>query len=407
MALSFAAVLLAASPVLAHHISGTVYCDQDLDGTIDAGDTPVSGIDILITSLDAQPGQTFSQTTDANGDYNIGLPARTDRYTVEIENLPAGFTIVIPGGGTYTVQIITGNSNTDHMDNVDFLLQGCGHHTTTTTTTSTTTTTKPTTTSTSTTTTTTPPTTAPVCQCDQIPFLAAREGKINNDASVGGSVGVNNPGAKLRFGKNVILADGTVVEADTVQIGNASSVDNVLANTLIQGSGVTIRGTSGHADAPDHPAVLLDPGHHVRDDQRAGRAGHQRRAAARPELTGSSSVLNGGTLSLQAGTFTFCDVKLGRSAALTTQGPAIINVAGDVVIGTASHFGPAAGTAPVSVNVAGKLVRVSQSAFANASFVAPNGRITFGRDSHLVGCFCTDREKSDKHITLECPAPLQ
>ena len=55
----------------------------------------------------------------------------------------------------------------------------------------------------------------------------------------------------------------------------------------------------------------------------------------------------------------------------------------------------------------GKLVRVSQSAFANASFVAPNGRITFGRDSDFVGCFCTDREKSDKHITLQCPAPLQ
>jgi SdrD B-like domain len=398
MALSFAAVLLAASPVLAHHISGTVYCDQDLDGTIDAGDTPVSGIDILITSIDAQPGQMFSQTTDANGAYNIGLPARTDRYTVEIENLPAGFTIVIPGGGTYTIQIITNNSQLDHKDGVDFLLQGCGHHTTTTT--------KPTTSTTSTTTTTTPPTTAPVCQCDQIPFLAAREGKINNDASVGGSVGVNNPGARLRFGKNVILADGTVVEADTVQIGNASSVDNVLANTLIKGAGVTIRGTTGPATLPiiqpfcSIPAITcgtstvqVAPGASV--------------GPLPPGAYGKLKVLNGGTLSLQAGTFTFCDVKLGRSAALTTQGPAIINVAGDVVIGTASHFGPAAGTAPVSVNVAGKLVRVSQSAFANASFVAPHGRITFGRDSHLVGCFCTDREKSDKHITLECPAPLQ
>ena len=126
-----------------------------------------------------------------------------------------------------------------------------------------------------------------------------------------------------------------------------------------------------------------------------------------PPGTGKLKVLNGGTLSLQAGTFTFRDVKLGRSAALTTQGPTIINVAGDVVIGTASRFGPAAGTAPVSVNVGGKLVRVSQSAFANSSFVAPNGRITFDRDSDLVGCFCTNREKSDKHITLQCPAPLQ
>ena len=120
-----------------------------------------------------------------------------------------------------------------------------------------------------------------------------------------------------------------------------------------------------------------------------------------PPGTGKLKVLNGGTLSLQAGTFTFCDMTLGRSAALTTQGPVISNVVGNVVIGTASRFGPAAGT-PVSVNVGGKLVRVSQSAFANASFVAPNGRITFGRDSDFVGCFCTDREKSDKHITLQC-----
>src|SRR6516164_8381725 len=148
IALSVAAVLLAASPVLAHHISGTVYCDQDLDGTIDAADTPVSGIDVQISSLDVQPGQTFNQATDGSGAYFIGLPTRTDRYLVELLNLPAGFTIVIPGGGTYTVQIITGNSQTDHQDGVNFLLQGCGNQTTTTTTT---TTTKPTTSSTSTT----------------------------------------------------------------------------------------------------------------------------------------------------------------------------------------------------------------------------------------------------------------
>ena len=84
VALSLAAVLLAASPVPAHHISGTVYCDQDLDNTIDAGDTPVSGIDVQITSLDAQPGQTFELSTDTSGAYNIGLPTRTDRYLVEL-----------------------------------------------------------------------------------------------------------------------------------------------------------------------------------------------------------------------------------------------------------------------------------------------------------------------------------
>src|SRR5262249_41842619 len=151
-----------------------------------------------------------------------------------------------------------------------------------------------------------------------------REGKINNDASVAGSVGVNNPGARLRFGKNVILSDGTVVEADTVQIGNASSVDNVLANTLIKGTGVTIRGTTGAPTLPivqpfcSIPAITcgtstvqVAPGASV--------------GPLPPGTYGKLKVLNGGTLSLQAGTFTFCDMKLGRSAALTTQGPAVIN----------------------------------------------------------------------------------
>jgi hypothetical protein len=113
----------------------------------------------------------------------------------------------------------------------------------------------------------------------------------------------------------------------------------------------------------------------------------------------------GRAVTLAAGAFTFCDVKTGRDGAIVTVGPVQIDVEHDVVIGTDSRLGPDSGTAPVLVNVAGKVVRVSQSAVANAAFVAPDARISFGRDAHLVGCFCTDRAKSDKHITLECPAP--
>ena len=109
-------------------------------------------------------------------------------------------------------------------------------------------------------------------------------------------------------------------------------------------------------------------------------------------------------MTLSAGTFTFCDVKTGRGAAILTLGPAQIDVERDVVIGTNTRIGPDSGSAPVLVNAAGKMVRVSQSGEANAAFVAPDARISFGRDAHLVGCFCTDRAKSDKHITLECPA---
>src|SRR5262245_35243577 len=114
-ALSLVAVLLAASPVLAHHISGTVYCDQNVNGMIDASDTPIPGVEVDITSLDVQPGLLFTQDTDASGAYNIPLPARTDRYRVELVGLPAGFTVVIPPGGFYVIQIITQTSQ-DHAD---------------------------------------------------------------------------------------------------------------------------------------------------------------------------------------------------------------------------------------------------------------------------------------------------
>src|SRR4029453_8436499 len=186
-------VLALAPPALAHHIGGTVRCDRDHDEAIDVpGDTPVSGITVRISSLDVEPGLVFTDTTDANGAYEVGLPARTDRYRVELVGLPAGFSVVVPGGGTFTVQIITGGP-LDHKDDVDFLLEGCSPTTTTSTPTSTTqqpttTTTTSTTTSTSTTTTTTLPV---VCLCPGVPFLVGRDARINNDADVRGTVGAN------------------------------------------------------------------------------------------------------------------------------------------------------------------------------------------------------------------------
>lgn len=406
--LAFLAVLVVAPPVLAHHISGTVLCDRDLDGEFDfPGDTPLSGITVRVTSLDDSPGQQFTDTTNGSGEYAVALPARTDRYRVELINLPAGFTVVVPGGGTYTVLIVTGKSN-DHKDNVNFLVQGCAPTTTTTSTTSTTTTKPPTTTTkptTTTTTTSTTTTTLPVvCVCPGVPFLVGRDARINNDADVRASLGANAFGGRVRLGKNVFFADGTRLIGDTAQIGNASSVDRVLANQLLQGQFVTIRGERGSPVLP-----LADPfctipviscggaNVEVKPNETLG--------PLPPGVYGHLKILNGGSLTLGAGTFTFCDVKLGRNVSLTTLGPATLNVERTVVIGTASRLGPAVGDTPVVVNVAGKRVRVSQSAVANAAFFAPFAQIAFGRDAALLGCFCTDRAKSDKHITLECREP--
>lgn len=426
---------LSASPVLAHHISGKVYCDQDWDGAIDVpGDSPISGVTVRATSIDVSPGQQFSDGTDGSGFYSIGLPGRTDRYTVELIGLAGGLTVVLPVGGTHTVQIVTGTSQ-DHKDNVNFLVQGCAPQptttttSTTTTTTSTTTTTRPTTTTTTSTTTTTRPTTTTtttsttttstttttttvattttttlaVCDCAGFPFLGAREVKVNNDASVGGSLGTNDAGGRARLGKDVVMADGTRIAGDLVSIGGGSSVYDVRANTLQVGPEVVVRGTSALATLPLAAPCTLPPFTcgvtpvQVQVGETAG--------PLPPGAYGRLRVLNGAKLLLAPGEFTFCDVKLGRNAVIETLGPVTINVQGNFIIGTASTVAPATGTAPVLVNVAGKAVRLSQSAVGNIAVVAPFARISFGRDARLLGCFCTDRAKSDKHITLECPLP--
>src|SRR5215475_14844520 len=76
VSLACLAVVLGASPALAHHIAGKVVCDRDLIGQFSAGDTPLVGIEVDITSQDVSPGQLFTGTTDGTGSYNVPLPAR-------------------------------------------------------------------------------------------------------------------------------------------------------------------------------------------------------------------------------------------------------------------------------------------------------------------------------------------
>jgi hypothetical protein len=404
LALGCLLCLAIASPALAHHVSGNVYCDQDGDGMVDVpGDIPLSGISVLATSLDASPGEQFSDTTDGSGAFFVSLPARTDRYQVELTSLPMGFTVVVPPGGSYVVQIITGSSSQDHVDGLIFLVQGCGPTTTTSTTsTSTTTSTTSTTSSTTTTTTTTTtPTTLAACGCSNA-FLVRRNGRFNNEATIGAGVAANDLGGRIKFGRRVTLADGTTVTADKVQAGPGTSIDDVLANSLRLGPEAVVRGSTGTPTLPvlspfcSVPAVTC--GSNDVQVPPGGSAG-----PLAPGTYGRLRVLDGGSITLQPGEFTFCSIRTGRNAEITTLGPATLRVSREVIIGTEAVLGPALGTDPVVVEATGRTVRVSAGAMANANFIAPNARITFGRGARLLGCFCTDRAKTDKRITLECP----
>ena len=230
-----------------------------------------------------------------------------------------------------------------------------------------------------------------------------REAKINNDAEVTGHVAVNSVVGRLKLGKNVLVHDGSSLRANYVEIGNASSVPQVFANTVKLGFDAVIRDGTGPVTLP-----IADPFCQIPDfacgTQMVNLTPGDIQLLA-PGVYGYVRVPNGATLRLAPGIYTMCDVKMGREAKIIAEGPVLLQIAGNLRIGTDSYFGPVIGAPPIAAYVAGRKVRISQSGIAVAQIIAPYAKGTFGRDSNLTGCFCADQQKSDKHITLVCPTP--
>lgn len=76
--------------------TGHVFCDANLNNQLDAGDAPLVGVLVVVTSLSG----TFSNAipTAPDGSFSIKLPAGADSYMdyVVSETLPAGTTLVTP-----------------------------------------------------------------------------------------------------------------------------------------------------------------------------------------------------------------------------------------------------------------------------------------------------------------------
>jgi hypothetical protein len=229
-----------------------------------------------------------------------------------------------------------------------------------------------------------------------------REGKFNNDATILGHVGANSLTGRLRLGKEVLMPDGSSLSASSVEVGNGSSVDKVFTNDLKLGVGAVVRNGVDTVTLP-----LVDPFCEIPDFQCGGpmvfvKPG-ETLGPLPPGVYGHLRIMNGATIKLAAGEFTFCDVRMGREATLEAHGPVLMKIDGSVRIGTDSFFGPVFPAPPIVAFVSGTKVRISQNGVAIAKIIAPFARGSFGRDARFEGCFCMEQSKSDKHITLLCP----
>lgn len=129
-------------------------------------------------------------------------------------------------------------------------------------------------------------------------------------------------------------------------------------------------------------------------------------AATLPAGTyGGLLIGDGGVLILDPGVaYTFCDVRVGRGAAIESAGQATINVTNNIRLGAGSRLWTPAvpNHLPLVLNVAGGLVRLSKADVVEAIITAPNAKLRIQRAGELHGCFCAEDVTTDKNVLLEC-----
>jgi hypothetical protein len=240
-------------------------------------------------------------------------------------------------------------------------------------------------------------------QCPGPGCLVERSARIKDGSLVTGNFGVNSPTGQVNLGQEVFMPDGTTLFANLVKLRNGVSVFNVLANSLLVGKDVSIRGTTG---APVLPAE--DPFCPIPDvpcgTQDVLVAKNVSAPALVPGSYRSLMVMNGASVSLSPGAYQFCQVMIGRGASIEILGPqaTTIDVDGSFKLGNGSTFVPSANAPTPTLDVGGSRLKVGAQSVLEARVSAPNARMSLGRSSRIAGTFCALKLNTDANAVVEC-----
>jgi hypothetical protein len=211
-----------------------------------------------------------------------------------------------------------------------------------------------------------------------------------------GDVGVNDPGGRL-LAPRFFTAPNSVVASDRVRF-DKNPMNTVLqqlyANTIEQyGPAATpftppiiadVKAACGFpspfppcavgttVDVPTGTTTVLAPG-----------------VYGRVRVHGTS--LSAGTLLLSGGTYTFCDVKVSRTAELRAQAPVTVNIVGKASFGPSTFVGPDTGSGLVASDiqfyVAGSLVKFTRDSESNVRVCAPDSKMRMSQGGTHVGVY--------------------
>ncbi|HXJ34646.1 MAG TPA: hypothetical protein VMS22_11500, partial [Candidatus Eisenbacteria bacterium] len=222
-----------------------------------------------------------------------------------------------------------------------------------------------------------------------------------------GDLGANN---RFKSTKQV-SAPASTIAAGTVQLHPKSTCDELLANSAESGSSCGPAVAVQTPIIPDLAAACGAPSPFPACGSESVTVPHggQRTLSPQPSQWGNLMVAGGGhgpgTVILEPGSYTFCNIKIGRNAQLLARGPVHINVTGMIKFDNGSFVGPESGSVtPCDVRIFsdGPKVRISRKAQAQAVVCAPKGELELTVGANLEGAFFAQTVDSDR-VFLRAP----
>jgi hypothetical protein len=240
----------------------------------------------------------------------------------------------------------------------------------------------------------------PSTNLDDYAILAETKLKSKGLSLACGNVGVNQPGGSVKAPKTFSVPGQLV--ADIAKLGPDVVCGELFANLTIASKPATPWTPPIFADLAaacgfPNPFPVCDLANPVTVDAGTttnlppGTYGNLRVKGGIDSIT---LLPNPGVLVLEAGSYTFCDVKLSKFGEVRFTDPATVNVAGNLRMQRSNIWGAAdgSGVAPsdITVFVNGPKVHYSRGAQVEATLCAPSAkcRLTKG-GSHAGRVYCT------------------
>jgi hypothetical protein len=222
----------------------------------------------------------------------------------------------------------------------------------------------------------------------------------------GGNIGVNSAGGEISTcggggnGQALHMDDGSQVVADNVSMQANCDIWDLFTNNLTGGSPPTIR-NAGPEPIDSFPIITTLPAF---PDFSCPNTDQQVLSGVLPP-GGYGHVVVDGSLTLGAGTYTFCSLRLGGGQLITDPGT-VVQIVSRLVAGNDAIIGPACNALFYikNENVGGDsnfdLSSYGRRSTIAGRFWAPNGTINLGNTTNLNGEFWADELIADFNVNV-------